>query len=74
LRPQRGVRFAAEPRQQGQERFDDSRRTLVHLTTAMTLEVWVKPSPMVDWSADVIYKGDDTYYLEATSVFQRADR
>jgi hypothetical protein len=39
----------------------------LHLTTAMTLEVWVKPSPMVDWWADVIYKADDTYYLEATS-------
>jgi len=39
----------------------------LHLTTAMTLEVWVKPSTVIDWWSDVLYKGDDNYYLEAMS-------
>ncbi len=39
----------------------------MHLTTAMTLEVWVNPSTTTGWWTDVIYKGDDTYYLEAMS-------
>jgi chitodextrinase len=39
----------------------------LHLTTAMTLEAWVKPSTSSsDWH-DVIYKGDDAYYLEGSS-------
>ena len=39
----------------------------LHLTTAMTLEAWVNPSTVnANWR-DVIYKGNDNYYLEATS-------
>jgi hypothetical protein len=36
----------------------------LHLSTAMTLEAWVKPSAVIDGWSDVIYKGDDTYFLE----------
>ncbi len=38
----------------------------LHLSSGMTLEAWVKPSSIEDavW-ADVIYKPDDVYYLEA---------
>jgi hypothetical protein len=40
----------------------------LRLTTAMTLEVWVKPTAVTsDWR-DVIYKGNDNYYLSATST------
>ena len=39
----------------------------LHLTTAMTLEAWVNPSVVNSAWRDVIYKGDDNYYLEATS-------
>ena len=39
----------------------------LHLTTGMTLEAWVNPSTVnANWR-DVIYKGNDNYYLEATS-------
>ena len=39
----------------------------LHLTTGMTLEAWVNPSAVnANWR-DVIYKGNDNYYLEATS-------
>jgi uncharacterized repeat protein (TIGR01451 family) len=43
----------------------------LRLTTGMTLEAWVNPS-VVDGSIwrDVIYKGNDNYYLEATSCCQ----
>jgi hypothetical protein len=37
------------------------------LTTGMTLEAWVNPSTVNSAWRDVIYKGDDNYYLEATS-------
>ena len=41
--------------------------TSLHLTTGMTLEAWVNPSTVTsDWR-DVIYKGNDNYWLEATS-------
>ncbi len=33
----------------------------------MTLEAWVNPSTINDNWRDVVYKGDDNYYLEATS-------
>ena len=34
----------------------------------MTLEAWVNPSTVnANWR-DVIYKGNDNYYLEATST------
>ena len=35
-------------------------------TTAMTLEAWVFPTALGGWR-DVIYKGDDNYYLSASS-------
>ncbi len=39
----------------------------LRLTTGMTLEAWVNPSaPLNGWD-DVIYKGFDNYYLEASS-------
>ena len=40
----------------------------LHLTTAMTLEAWVNPSTVSSAWRDVIYKGNDNYYLEATST------
>ena len=39
----------------------------LHLTTAMTLEAWVNPSTVNAFWRDVVYKGNDNYYLEATS-------
>ena len=40
----------------------------LRLTTGMTLEAWVNPAAVSsDWR-DVLYKGDDNYYLEATST------
>ena len=39
----------------------------LHLTTGMTLEAWVNPSTVNGNWRDVIYKGNDNYYLEATS-------
>ncbi len=33
----------------------------------MTLEAWVNPSTVDSTWRDVIYKGNDNYYLEATS-------
>ncbi|HYM06899.1 MAG TPA: LamG-like jellyroll fold domain-containing protein [Terriglobales bacterium] len=39
----------------------------LHLTTAMTLEAWVNPGPVVGEWEDVIYKSNDNYYLSATS-------
>ena len=39
----------------------------LHLKGAMTLEAWVKPSTIGgDWR-DVLYRGNDAYYLEASS-------
>ena len=37
------------------------------LTSAMTLEAWVNPSTVTSWWRDVIYKGNDNYYLEGSS-------
>ena len=40
----------------------------LHLSSGMTLEAWVNPSTVnANWR-DVIYKGNDNYYLEATST------
>ena len=39
----------------------------LHLANAMTLEAWVKPSVVSNAWRDVVYKGDDNYFLEATS-------
>jgi hypothetical protein len=38
----------------------------LHLTNAMTLEAWVNPASGGGWQ-DVIYKGNDAYYLEGSS-------
>ena len=40
----------------------------LHLTTGMTLEAWVDPSTVTSAWRDVIYKGNDDYFLEATST------
>ncbi len=39
----------------------------LHLANDMTLEAWVKPSTVSNVWRDVIYKGDDNYFLEAAS-------
>ena len=39
----------------------------LNLTTGMTLEAWVNPSLVDGEWEDVIYKGSDDYFLEATS-------
>jgi glucose/arabinose dehydrogenase/PKD repeat protein len=40
----------------------------LQLSNAMTLEAWVKPASVTgDWR-DIIYKGEDVYYLEATTT------
>ena len=38
------------------------------LTTGITLEAWVNPSAVSSNWADVIYKGNDNYFLEGTSA------
>ena len=40
----------------------------LHLTTGMTLEAWVSPSSVTSAWRDVIYKGNDNFYLESTST------
>ncbi len=40
----------------------------LHLSTGMTLEAWVRPSKVNSAWRDVIYKGNDIYFLEATST------
>ena len=42
--------------------------TSLNLTTGMTLEAWVNPSAVSSAWTDVIYKGNDNYWLEATSI------
>ena len=39
----------------------------LQLTSAMTLEAWVNPTATTSKWRDVIYKGNDNYYLEGTS-------
>jgi glucose/arabinose dehydrogenase len=39
----------------------------LRLSAGMTLEAWVNPQTVSSAWRDVIYKGDDNYYLEATS-------
>ena len=41
----------------------------LHLTTAMTLEAWVNPSTIDSTWRDVIYKGDDNFYLSGCSFY-----
>ena len=40
----------------------------LQLTSAMTLEAWVYPTNVNSAWRDVIYKGNDNYYLEGTST------
>ena len=40
----------------------------LHLSSGMTLEAWVNPSTVTAKWRDVIYKGNDNFYLEATST------
>jgi glucose/arabinose dehydrogenase/PKD repeat protein len=40
----------------------------LRLTSGMTLEAWVNPQTVTNGWRDVIYKGNDNYYLEATST------
>jgi hypothetical protein len=40
----------------------------LQLSSAMTLEAWVNPSTANNAWRDVIYKGNDNYFLEGTSV------
>ena len=40
----------------------------LHLKHGMTLEAWVKPSAISDAWRDVVSKGDDNYFLTATST------
>jgi hypothetical protein len=42
--------------------------SLLQLRTGMTLEAWVNPSRVTGIWRDVIYKGNDNYYLEADST------
>ena len=44
----------------------------LRLTNAMTLEAWVNPTAVSNAWRDVIYKGNDNYYLMATSTRARA--
>jgi hypothetical protein len=39
----------------------------LHLSSGMTLEAWVNPSTVTAAWRDAIYKGNDNFYLEATS-------
>jgi fibronectin type 3 domain-containing protein len=41
----------------------------LNLTTSLTLEAWVNPSAVSSAWRDVIYKGNDNYYLSATSTY-----
>ncbi|HEY2434211.1 MAG TPA: LamG-like jellyroll fold domain-containing protein [Vicinamibacterales bacterium] len=53
--------------------FSGSARVVVpdspslHLSTALTLEAWVNPTAVSSAWRDVVYKGNDNYYLEATT-------
>jgi Concanavalin A-like lectin/glucanases superfamily/Abnormal spindle-like microcephaly-assoc'd, ASPM-SPD-2-Hydin/Fibronectin type III domain len=40
----------------------------LRLTTGMTLEAWVNPAAVNAGWKDIIYKGNDNYYLEASST------
>ena len=39
----------------------------LRLSTGMTLEAWVNPSAVTSAWRDVVYKGNDNYFLEATT-------
>jgi chitodextrinase len=48
-------------------RVDINDAASLHLTTAMTLEAWVNPSAVSSAWRDLVYKGNDNYYLMATT-------
>ena len=48
-------------------RVDVANSSSLQLTSGMTLEAWVKPAVSSSAWRDVIYKGNDNYYLEASS-------
>ena len=39
----------------------------LHLTTGMTLEAWVFPTNTTSTWKDIVYKGDDTFYITSSS-------
>ena len=39
----------------------------LHLTTGVTLEAWVNPSTVSTAWRDIVYKGNDNYFLESTT-------
>jgi hypothetical protein len=41
---------------------------MLQLTSAMTLQAWAYPTTVYSAWQDVIYKGNDNYYLEATVI------
>jgi chitodextrinase len=41
--------------------------TSLHLATGVTLEAWVNPNVVTSGWRDVIYKGNDNYFLEGTT-------
>src|SRR5207249_3718292 len=43
-------------------------QTSLQLTTAMTMEAWVRPTTITSAWRDVFYKGNDNYYLAATTT------
>src|SRR5260370_8559154 len=49
-------------------RVDINDDASLHLTTAMTLEAWVNPSAVSSAWRDLVYKGNDSYYLMATTA------
>jgi chitodextrinase len=40
----------------------------LHLTNGMSLEAWVNPSAPAGGWRDIVYKGNDNYYLEASTA------
>jgi PKD repeat protein len=49
-------------------RIDIADSSSLRLTSSMTLEAWVNPAAVSSAWRDVIYKGNDNYYLMATST------
>ena len=43
----------------------------LHLTSGMTLEAWVSPTAVTSAWRDTVYKGNDNYYLSATSTHSK---
>src|SRR6185436_1111146 len=44
----------------------------LRLTTGMTLEAWVRPTTVTSAWRDIIYKANDNFYLEATTIVNSA--